>query len=55
MKRFFALILAVTMMLTLASCGNSAPAESASEGDSKTANSTNVQTEPSAPGEDAEP
>ena len=55
MKRIFALILAVTMMLTLAACGNSAPAESASEGDSKTANSTNVQTEQSAPGEDAEP
>ena len=45
MKRFFALILAVTMMLTLAACGNCAPVESASEGDSKTANSTNVQTE----------
>ena len=44
MKRFFALILAVTMMLTLAACGNSAPAESASEGDRETANSTNVQT-----------
>ena len=45
MKRIFVLILAVTMMLTLAACGNSAPAESASEGDSETANSTNVQTE----------
>ena len=44
MKRLFALILAVTMMLTLAACGNSAPAESASEGDRETANSTNVQT-----------
>lgn len=47
MKRIFALILAVTMMLALAACGNSAPAESASEGESKTANSTNVQTKPS--------
>ena len=46
MKRIFALILAVTMMLALAACGNSAPAESASEGESKTANSTNVQTKP---------
>ena len=45
MKRIFVLILAVTMMLTLAACGNSAPAESASEGDSEIANSTNVQTE----------
>ena len=44
MKRFVALILAVTMMLNLAACGNSAPAESASEGDRETANSTNVQT-----------
>ena len=52
MKRLFALILAAVMMLTLAACGNSAPAESASEGDSKTANSTNVQTEPAATVED---
>ena len=53
MKRFFALILAVTMMLILAACGNSAPAKSASEGESEeTANNTNAQTEPSAPGED---
>lgn len=35
MKRIFVLILAVTMMLTLAACGNSAPAESVSEGDSE--------------------
>ena len=55
MKRIFALILAVTMMLALAACGNSAPAEAASEGDSKTANSTNVQTEPSTPVDDTEP
>ena len=44
MKRFFALMLAVTMMLALAACGTSVPAESASEGDSEAANSTNVQT-----------
>ena len=44
MKRLFALILVAVMMLTLAACGNSASAESASEGDSETANSTNVQT-----------
>ena len=47
MKRIFALILAVTMMLTLAACGNSAPAESASEDETQTSNSTNVQTESS--------
>lgn len=40
MKRFFALILAVTMMLTLAACGNSAP-----EDETQTSNSTKVQTE----------
>lgn len=45
MKRFFALILAVTMMLTLAACQNSAPAESASEDETQTSNSTKVQTE----------
>lgn len=55
MKRIFALILAVTMMLALVACGNSAQAESASKGDSETANSTNVQTEPTAPVDDTEP
>ena len=45
MKRILAMIIAVTMMLTLAACGNSVPAESDSEGDSEIANSTNVQTE----------
>ena len=34
-------------MLTLAACGNSAPAESASEDETQTSNSTNVQTESS--------
>ena len=54
MKRLFALILAAVMMMALAACGNSAPAESASEGDSETTNSTNVQAEPSTPVSDAE-
>ena len=45
MKRNLTFLLAGIMMLTLAACGNSAPAESASEGDSEIANSTNVQTE----------
>ena len=54
MKRLFALILATVMMLALVACGTSAPAESASEGDSETTNSTNVQTEPSTPVNDAE-
>ena len=55
MKRIFALILAAVMMLALVACGTSAPAESASEGDSETTNSTNVQTEPIAPVDDTEP
>ena len=55
MKRLFALILAAVMMLALVACGTSAPAESASEGDSETTNSTNVQTEPIAPVDDTEP
>ena len=55
MKRLFALILAAVMMLTLAACGTSAPAESASESGSETTNSTNVQTEPTAPVDDTEP
>ena len=54
MKRLFALILATVMMLALVACGTSAPAESASEGDSETTNSTNVQAEPSTPVNDAE-
>ena len=54
MKRLFALILAAVMMLALAACGNTAPAESASEGDSETTNSTNVQAEPSTPVDDTE-
>ena len=55
MKRIFALILAAAMVLAFAACGNTAPAESASEGDSETTNSTNVQTEPIAPVDDTEP
>ena len=55
MKRLFTLILAAVMMLTLVACGNSAPAESASEGESETTNSTNVQTEPFTPADDTEP
>ena len=56
MKRLFALILAVTMMLALAACGNSAPTEPSSEDGSQTPNSTNVQSpEPSEPADDATP
>ena len=45
MKRLFSLILAAAMVLAFAACGNSAPAESASEDETQTSNSTNVQTE----------
>ena len=45
MKRILTFLLAGIMMLTLAACGNSAPAESASENETQTSNSTNVQTE----------
>lgn len=55
MKRLFALILATTMMLALAACGNSAPAEPSSEDGSQTPNSTNVQSEPSDPADSATP
>ena len=55
MKRLFALILAAAMMLALAACGNSAPTESSSEDGSQTPNSTNVQSEPSAPADDVTP
>ena len=53
MKKLFSLILAAAMMLTLAACGNTAPAESASEPDSEAPNSTSVQPEPSFPADDA--
>ena len=55
MKRLFALILAAVMMLALAACGNSAPAESSLEDGSQTPNSTNVQSEPSDPADNATP
>ena len=45
MKRNLKFLLAGIMMLTLAACGNFAPAESASEDETQTSNSTNVQTE----------
>ena len=55
MKRLFALILAAVMMLALAACGNSAPAEPSLEDGSQTPNSTNVQSEPSDPVDNATP
>lgn len=55
MKRLFALILAATMMLALAACGNSAPAEPSSEDRSQTPNSTNAQPAPSDPADDMTP
>ena len=55
MKRLFPLILAAVMMLALVACGNSVPAESASDGNSETANGTNVKIEPSTSADDTEP
>ena len=55
MKRLFALILAAVMMLVLAACGNSPPAEPSLEDGSQTPNSTNVQSEPSNPADNATP
>lgn len=55
MKRLFALILAAVMMLALAACGNSDLAEPALEDGSQTPNSTNVQSEPSDPADNATP
>ena len=55
MKRVFALILTAVMMLALAACGTSAPAESSSEEETAPSNGSNVQTEPSTPVDDTEP
>lgn len=55
MKRLFALILVAVMMLALAACGNSAPAEPSLEDGSQTPNSTNVQSEPSDSADNATP
>lgn len=43
MKRLFSLILAAAMMLTLAACGSTAPAESAAEEGTVPSNGSNVQ------------
>ena len=55
MKRLFALILAATMMLALAACGNSAPAEFIKKDEAVPPSSSNVQPEPSAPADDTAP
>lgn len=55
MKKLFSLILAAVMVLALAACGNSAPAESSSEEETAPSNGSNVQTEPSTPVDDTEP
>ena len=55
MKRLFALVLAAVMMLALAACGTSAPAEVTKKDEAVPPSSANVQTEPSAPADDAAP
>ena len=47
MKRVFALILAAVMMLALAACGSTAPAESAPEEETVPSNGSNVQADSS--------
>ena len=55
MKKLFSLILAAVMVLALAACGNSAPAESSSEEETVPSNGSNVQPEPSTPVDDTVP
>ena len=55
MKKIFALILAAAMVLAFAACGNSAPAEFTKKEEAVPPSSSNVQTEPSAPADDAAP
>ena len=55
MKKLFSLILAAVMMLALAACGNTAPAESAPEEETVPSNGSNVQPEPSTPVDDTVP
>ena len=55
MKRIFALILAAAMVLAFAACGNSAPAEFTKKDEAVPPSSSNVQTELSAPADDAAP
>ena len=47
MKRFFSLMLTVVMVLALAACGNSAPAEPASESEADMSAAQNTETEQS--------
>lgn len=49
MKRFLIFILSSIMVLALTACGNSSSAEIVSEGETRTSNNKNIQTEPAVP------
>ena len=49
MKRFLIFILSSIMVLALTACGNSSSAESVSEGETRTSNNKDIQTEPAVP------
>ncbi|MDO4291344.1 MAG: flavodoxin [Eggerthellaceae bacterium] len=54
MKRLFALMLAVVMVLALAACGNAAQTESTLKNESEPSSGSNAQTEPSTPADGTE-
>ena len=49
MKRFLIFILSSIMVLALTACGNSSSAEIVSEGETRTSNNRDIQTEPAVP------
>ena len=49
MKRFLIFILSSIMVLALTACGNSSSAEIVSEGETRTSNNKDIQTEPAVP------
>lgn len=49
MKRFLIVILSSIMVLALTACGNSSSAEIVSEGETRTSNNKDIQTEPAVP------
>ena len=54
MKRFLIFILSSIMVLALSACGNSSSAEIVSEGETRTSNNQDIQTEPAVPANSTE-
>ena len=54
MKRFLIFILSSIMVLALSACGNSSSAEIVSEGETRTSNNKDIQTEPAVPANSTE-